>query len=130
MPPASIPPGLRVELRRARVRPGMEDEADRWMAMLNDRLDEAVATLERERTAFEMAFRSVDTDGTQWLYWLVVAGEAGEGIEDSPFDIDREHLDFGARVREPVWEHITPEAMLAPAPVRAAMLAWAGVAEV
>jgi hypothetical protein len=104
----------------------MEAEADRWMAMLNERLDEAVATLERERTCFEMAFRSADG---QWLYWLVLGGEHGAGIEDSPFDIDREHVEFGQRVREPGWEQIVPEALLVPAPVRAAMLAWAGVSD-
>ena len=38
--PASIPDGLKVRLLRARVLPGAGAEADRWMAMLNERLDE------------------------------------------------------------------------------------------
>src|ERR1700690_2071244 len=52
--PLSIPDGLLVELARAKVIPGASAEADRWMAMLNDRLDECVATLDRERMAIEI----------------------------------------------------------------------------
>ena len=55
----SIPPGLVVELSRCKVLPGASAEADRWMAMLNDRLDECVATLDRERMAIEIIFRPV-----------------------------------------------------------------------
>jgi uncharacterized protein DUF6176 len=55
--PPSIPPGLVVRLSRAKVLPGASAEADRWMAMLNDRLEECVATLDRERMAIEIVFR-------------------------------------------------------------------------
>jgi len=58
--PTSIPPGVRVELSRARIKPGMGGEVDRWMRMLNDRLDECVATLDRERMAVELIFRDRD----------------------------------------------------------------------
>jgi hypothetical protein len=44
----------------------MEQEAERWMRMLNDRRDEAVQTLERERVAIEIVFRERDDDG-DWL---------------------------------------------------------------
>ena len=44
----SIPDGLVLELSRGTVLPGASAEADRWMAMLDDRLDECVATLDRE----------------------------------------------------------------------------------
>ena len=53
----SIPPGLVVELSRGKASPGASAEADRWMAMLNDRLAECVATLDRERMAIEIIFR-------------------------------------------------------------------------
>ena len=53
----SIPDGLVLELSRGTVLPGASAEADRWMAMLNDRLDECVATLDRERMAVEIVFR-------------------------------------------------------------------------
>ena len=52
--PRSIPDGLVLELSRGTVLPGGSAEADRWMAMLNDRLDECVATLDRERMAVEI----------------------------------------------------------------------------
>jgi len=46
---SSVPADLVVELSRRKVLPDAPAEADRWMAMLNDRLDECVATLDRER---------------------------------------------------------------------------------
>jgi hypothetical protein len=52
--PSSIPDGLIIELSRAKVLPGASAEADTWMKMLNDRLDECVATLGRERMAIEI----------------------------------------------------------------------------
>src|SRR5919107_6450324 len=96
--PASIPPGLRARCVRARIRPGMEDEAERWMRMLNERRDEAVQTLERERVAVEMVFRERDEDG-EWLVWVMLEGEGGASIEDSPFEIDHEHAAFARRVK-------------------------------
>ncbi|MGI8941770.1 MAG: DUF6176 family protein [Actinomycetota bacterium] len=33
----SLPHGVRTELSRARIQPGMSDDADSWMQMLNDR---------------------------------------------------------------------------------------------
>ena len=40
----------------------MEQEAERWMQMLNDRRDEAVQTRERERVAIEVVFRERHDD--------------------------------------------------------------------
>ncbi len=62
MSPTTIRPGLRVRCARAQIRPGAEQEAERWMAMLNERSSEAVQTLERERTAIELVFRERDDD--------------------------------------------------------------------
>jgi hypothetical protein len=81
--PTSIPPGVRVELCRTRIRPGMGGEVDRWMRMLNDRLDECVATLDRERMAVEVIFRDRDEQG-EWLYVVSIQGEGGEGLDTSP----------------------------------------------
>lgn len=122
--PPSIPPGVVVELSRSRVLPGMGDEVDRWMAMLHDRIDECVASLDRERMALEIVFRRTDADG-EWLYWVTIRGEAGAGIEDSPHGIDRDHIAFARRCKEPGWEEADPALLLAPAPVRDALLAWA-----
>jgi hypothetical protein len=126
--PTSVPVGLRVRLARARVRPGMEQETDRWMAMLNDRLDEAVETLDRERVALELAFREVDEAGQEWVVWVMIQGEGGASIDNSPFAIDRDHAAFAARCKERRWREADVELLLAPAPVRAALLQAAGLA--
>jgi hypothetical protein len=122
-PPLTIPAGLRVELSRAKVKPGMGDEADRWMKMLNDRADECVASLDRERVAIEIVFR-LNEDGVDYLYWMTVAGHGGEGL-DLTIPIDRDHNEIGGRVKEPGWVEAEPQVLLLPAPVRAAVMQWA-----
>ena len=47
--PASVPPGLRLELSRARVLPGREHVVDEWMAMLHERDAEIQANVAAER---------------------------------------------------------------------------------
>ena len=71
--PRSIPEGLVVELSRAKVLPGASEEADRWMRMLDDRVDECVATLDRERMAVEIVFR-LKEDGEDHLFWVAIRG--------------------------------------------------------
>ena len=121
--PATIPDGLRVELSRAKVKPGQSAEADRWMNMLNDRVDECVATLDRERMALEIVFR-LEEDGEECLYWVSIFGPAGEGLDES-IPIDRDHVEIGQRVKEPGWVEATPQFLLMPEPVRRAVLDWA-----
>ena len=87
----------------------MEDEAQRWMQMINDREGEAVETL----------------DDGDWLVWVMVQGDQGESIDDSPFEIDRDHRAFAERVKLPNRPEAEPQALLMPAPVRAAVLRWA-----
>jgi hypothetical protein len=101
----------------------MEAEVERWMRMLNDRRDEAVATHERERVAIELAFRETDDTG-DWLIWVLVQGEGGASIADSPFDIDREHAAFAERCLLPRGPEADPQLLLLPDPVRDAVLAW------
>ena len=121
--PTSIPPGVRVELSRARVKPGMGGEVGRWMRMLNDRLDECVATLDRERMAVELIFRDRDEQG-EWLFVVSIQGEGGEGLETSSHAIDRDHVEFGRRCKEPGWLEAEPQLLLLPDPVRRAVLDW------
>lgn len=121
--PATIPDGLRVELSRAKVKPGQSAAADRWMHMLNDRVDECVATLDRERMALEIVFRLTE-DGEEFLYWVSVFGPAGKGLDES-LAIDRDHIEMGRRVKEPGWVEATPQFLLMPEPVRRAVLDWA-----
>jgi hypothetical protein len=122
--PASIPDGLRVRCKRMPIRPGMESEVDRWMRMLNDRVGEAVRTLERERVAVELGFRDGDS-----LVWVMIQGEGGASTEGSPFEIDADHADFAERCVVRGGPEAEPQLLLLPAPVRAAVLRWAGLPE-
>ena len=122
--PATIPAGLRVELSRARVKPGRSDGADRWMQMLNDRADECVATLDRERMAIEIVFRLREGDD-EFLYWVSVYGPDGGGLDPSSHAIDRDHIEIGTEVKEPGWVEAQPQLLLMPDPVRRAVVDWA-----
>jgi hypothetical protein len=126
-PPRSIPSGLRVQLGRARILPNMQEEAREWMAMLNDRLDEATETLARERTVLELAFLESDDNGEQWVVWLQIQGEEGESITSSPHAIDADHMAYARRCKERGWRLAEPQLLLAPEPVRAALLRSAGI---
>ncbi|MGH9067542.1 MAG: DUF6176 family protein [Acidimicrobiales bacterium] len=128
MNPTSIPSGLRVELSRQRLLPGADAEADAWMTMLNERSEECVATLEREQMALEIVFRREDDDG-EWLYWVQVRGEGGAEELDESVPIDRDHLAFAKRSKEPGWHEAKPQFLLASPPVREALLAAAGAAD-
>lgn len=121
--PASIPEGLVLELSRGTVLPGAGAEADRWMAMLNDRLDECVATLDRERMAVELVFRLREGDEDH-LYWVAIRGAAGAGL-DPDVPIDRDHEAQARRTKEPGWVEAEPQVLLLPDPVRRAVLGWA-----
>lgn len=122
--PRSLPSGVTIELARGRVLPGAGAEADRWMAMLNDRLEECVATLDRERMAIEIVFRMKESDGTEYLYWVSVQGESGEPPDES-IPIDRDHLEQAKRTKEPGWNYASPALLLMPRPVEEAVLEWA-----
>src|SRR6266480_2770585 len=100
--PASIPEGLVVQLSRGKVLRGASEEADRWMQMLNDRLDECVATLDRERMAIEIVFRFREGD-EDYLYWVTVQGSSGAGL-NSDIAIDRDHIAQAMRTKEPGWD--------------------------
>jgi Family of unknown function (DUF6176) len=77
------------------------------MAMLNARLEECEATLERERMILEIVFRLSDTVG-DWIYWLEVAGQEGEGLDET-IPIDRMHQSYARRCKEPGWEEAEPQ---------------------
>jgi hypothetical protein len=121
--PSSIPEGLVVELSRGKVLPGAGAEADRWMAMLNDRLDECVATLDDERMAIEIVFRLREGE-EEYLYWLSVHGADGAEMTMERA-IDRDHVAQGRRAKEPGWVEAEPQVLLLPDPVRQAVLGWA-----
>ena len=113
--------GLKVELSRATVLPGRSDEADRWMAMLQERHAECVATLDRERMAVEVVFRSREDDGTEHLWWFAIQGLEAAGLDDSPHPIDADHVAQARRTKEPGWVEADPQVVFLPEPVRAAI---------
>jgi len=84
---------MKVELSRFRVKPDKSARVDDWLKMLNDNMDELVQTLEREQMKLEVIFREI-IDGEEYLYWFSVQGEAGEGVETSPFEVDQKHIQF------------------------------------
>ena len=92
------------------------------MQMLNDRVDECVATLDRERMALEIAFR-LEEDGVEYLYWVSIYGVGGEGLDVS-IPIDRDHELMARRAKEPGWVEAVPQFLLLPQPVRDAIEAW------
>ena len=119
--PSSVPPGMRLELARARIRPGKSARADAWMAMLNARYQECVATLPGEQMAFEAIFRMTDADGTDWIYHLSLGGAGGSFNEQSG-SLDADHAAFSRECKEPGWELLTPQFLLVPDAVRAAIV--------
>jgi hypothetical protein len=84
---------MRIELTRYRVKPGMSERADAWMAMLNARLDECLATFPRERMYIEAIFRERGAEG-DYLYWFSIQGEGGAELETSDHPLDRDHMAF------------------------------------
>lgn len=122
MPP-TVPPGLRLELSRARIVEGREDEVAEWMAMLTERYDECLATLPAERAVFEATFRHREADGSLWIYHFALMGEDGGGLDESN-PVDAAHATYSRRVKEPGWEELEPMFMLTPAHLRAAMERW------
>jgi hypothetical protein len=106
------------------VLPGASHEADRWMTMLDERVDECVATLHRERMAVEIVFR-LREDGQDYLYWLAIRGEGGAQLQSSTHLIDLDHEAQSRRTKEPGWVEADPQVLMLPDPVREAILAWA-----
>ena len=99
------------------------------MAMLNERHEECITTLDRDRMAVEVIFRRRDDD-SEWLYWFSLQGDsAPENADAVPeserLPIDHDHIGFSRRCKEPGWEELEPQLLLLPAPVRDAVLTWA-----
>lgn len=128
MPP-TVPDGLTLELSRARLLDGKEAQLDEWMQMLTDRYEECLATLPRERAAFEATFKHTESDGSVWMYHLAVMGKGGAGLDTSN-PVDAAHEDFAKRTKERGWEELTPLFMLGPQPIIDAMARFGRTGEV
>ena len=119
-----LPAGMTVELSRGKVLPGASAEADEWMAMLQTRHTECLATLDRERMAVEVVFRSREDDGTEYLWWFSLKGLDGAGLENSPSAIDADHDAQARRTKERGWIEADPQVVFLPEPVRQAVERW------
>lgn len=118
--PGSVPDGMRLELSRARVLPGREDQLGEWMQMLHERYAECQATLPAERAAFEATFSHTEADGSTWMYHLSLVGEDGAGLDTSN-PVDAAHEAWARQVKERGWEELTPMFLLAPPHILAAL---------
>ncbi len=116
---------MRVELSRYKVKPGKSDRVDAWLRILNERMPETLATLDREAMKFEVIFREI-IDDADFLTWVSVQGEDGAAVETSPHEIDRIHLDFWRECIDDTYgrHDAQPQVVMIPAAVAAAM-AWA-----
>lgn len=61
--------------------------------------------------------------GVTRIYWVGLTGEGGEPM-DHDSQLDRDHLDYMRRVKEPGWEELQPMFMLTPDHIRAALETW------
>lgn len=123
MPP-SVPQGMRLELSRARLVAGREQEFERWMNMLNSRPDELQEGLPAERAVFEATFRSIEADGSTWIYHVALMGEESGGLDET-LPVDADHAAYSRSVKEPGWEELEPHFMLTPKHLLEAMKRWA-----
>lgn len=95
------------------------------MRMLQERHEECLATLDRERMALEVVFRLREEDGTEVLWWFALRGLAGASITDSPYPVDADLDAQARRTKEPGWVDADPQVVLMPDSVREAVEQWA-----
>lgn len=127
MPP-SVPQGMRLELSRARLVAGNDQEFEQWMDMLNSRPDELQVGLPAERAVFEATFRSVEADGSTWIYHVALMGEESGGLDEA-LPVDADHAAYSRSVKEPGWEELEPKFMLTPNHLLEAMKRWASTGQ-
>src|SRR4051812_47092205 len=98
---------MKVQLTRFRIKADKLERVDEWLRVLNQRIDECVATLEREKMLIEVVFRERYKD-EDFLYWFMIQHESGERIETSPHEIDRVHRSFGQECIDLLYGAVDP----------------------
>ena len=106
---------LKATLYRFEVIQGKEQKFAEWMKFLNDNRAAAVQTLEREKTYFESVFTE-KIDNKTYVFWLEFKGAGGKPVKDSPFELDKKHLEYwnecikkGSRTIFETQFYLTPE---------------------
>lgn len=72
------------------VAKGKESRAEEWLATLQSRKSDCVATLDREHMHFESVFSHL-VNGRMYLSWFSVQGTAGQPLSTSELEVDRVH---------------------------------------
>ena len=113
---------MKVELTRFRIKPEKLDRVDEWLRVLNSRVDECVATLEREKMFVEVVFRE-RYKNEDYLYWFSIQHESGEPLETSPHEIDHIHRAFGQECIDLTYGAVDPlpQVVMIPDRIAAAM---------
>src|SRR4051812_31872981 len=113
---------MNVTLSRFRIKPDKIARTDEWLKTLNQRIDECVATLEREKMYVEVIFRE-RYHGEDFLCWFTIQGEDGEPLNTSPHDIDQLHRAFGQECIDLTYGAVepVPQVILIPSRIGAAM---------
>ncbi|EMR06133.1 hypothetical protein C772_01778 [Bhargavaea cecembensis DSE10] len=113
---------MNVELTRFRVKPGMSEKVDEWLAFLNGHMEDVLVTLEGENMHVETIFREV-LDGEEYLYWYSIQGGGGQAVEESDHWIDKKHLEYWDACIDPDFRPVDlkTEVVMIPEKVRRAM---------
>jgi hypothetical protein len=120
---------MRVEMSRFRVVAGKAERVDAWLQMLNERMPETLATLDREAMKFEVIFRErIGAD--DYLTWVSVQDETGAGVRTSPHEIDQLHMAFWDECIDDAYgrHDAQPQVIMVP-PLVATAMDWAAPAE-
>ena len=115
---------MKVQLTRFRIKPDKLSRADEWLQVLNERIDECVTTLEREKMYVEVVFRE-RYNGDDFLYWFTIQHESGQPLETSPHAIDQIHRAFGRECIDLTYGAVDPVPQVVMIPERvAAAMGW------
>lgn len=84
---------MKIEATKYRVKIDKTEKAGEMLKMLNNRIDECIQTLEREKMFIEAIFSEV-INGRLYLTWFSVQGDNAEIVNSSPFQIDKDYLEM------------------------------------
>ena len=84
---------MKIELSRFKIKKGKEDLADEWMEILNDRIDETVETMGREKIFIEAIFEE-KINGEKYFSWFSIQNKNGEMCDTSEHEIDKVHIKY------------------------------------
>lgn len=114
---------MNVELTRFRVKSGMSEKVDEWLAFLKEHMEDVLVTLEGEKMHVETIFREV-LDGEEYLYWYSIQGEGGQEVEESDHWIDKKHLAYWGACIDPDFRPVDlkTEVVMVPEKIRRAMV--------